>query len=321
MNGWCLTFMAEIQHHIYLLILNRCIMKKLTILVLALTFVMSSCNTSEELVKPTPVEDVADIQVGLEQLNDSYAQNLAGTRSFWGFLRKLTVCCADAAGFIFGGGIDASTKLSELADKYLPGGTKGAEIKASEPANGSSQLGEPATENWSPGIKDNSLSGLVPTEVGYIHNKFIIDKYSNGPIMSSAYDIEQQSLDDFLTPAQYVQYEGVVPADKLYASQDFSMQTARDVIEPIQNNVNISVQEYTEALTKKTNDVNIQNQLKITGKVLEGLQYVDDNDTTYITKARDIIKSSKVSAVTKDKLMDAISIANASAKLWITPSK
>lgn len=65
-------------------------MKKNVFIVLSLVFVMSSCNsTNEDLVMstpaPVPVEDVTDIQVGLNQLNNSYAKNVVETRSFLGF--------------------------------------------------------------------------------------------------------------------------------------------------------------------------------------------------------------------------------------------
>ena len=106
-----------------------------------------------------------------------------------------------------------------------------------------------------------------------------------------------------MDPANYSEYEALMPEDKLYASQKFSMQTVNDILEPIQNNNDISVYDYVISLTRKTSDDNIQKQLKITGQVLEGLQYVDDNDTTYITKAREIIENSKSSKEMKEKLL------------------
>ena len=137
-------------------------------------------------------------------------------------------------------------------------------------------------------------------------------------MFTSTYILREQSIDGFLTPANYSEYEELMPEDKLYASQKFSMQTVNDILEPIQNDNDISVHDYVISLTRKTSDDNIQKQLKIIGQVLEGLQYVDDNDTTYITKAREIIENSKSSKEMKEKLLDAISIANASAKLWVT---
>lgn len=77
----------------------------------------------------------------------------------------------------------------------------------------------------------------------------------------------------------------------------------------LKSNNNISVAGYINALVAKTDDNDIKDQLKIVGQVLEGLQYVGDNDTSYITKAREIIMKSKVSKQLQDKLLDAISIA------------
>ena len=298
-------------------------MKKNVFIVLSLVFVMSSCNsTNEDLFMstpaPVPVEDVTDIQVGLNQLNNSYAKNVVETRSFWGFLRKLGVCLADAAGFIFGGGVDGASKVSELADKYLPGNSDKSVSNEFGMISKDGHIDDGGEQRKQAVFKDCPLSGLKTNEVGYIHNKSILNRFSEGNMFTSTYILREQSIDGFLTPANYSEYEELMPEDKLYASQEFSMQTVNDILEPIQNDNDISVHDYVTLLTRKTSDDNIQKQLKITGQVLEGLQYVDDNDTTYITKAREIIENSKSSKEMKEKLLDAISIANASAKLWVT---
>lgn len=307
-------------------------MRKTFVIVMAtlvLVMSMASCsNTNEDLAVKADPESVTEIQTNLNLLNESYAHDAIETRSFWKFLRKLAVCCADVAGYILGGKADGATKLSELADKYLPKSSNSDpknngldSIFTEGPTNQAHLDSITGTGNFT--VKVDALSNLQPNEVGYVHNFVILNRYAQGELNSSTnvHEEEQaQSINELLTPDDFKQFEGIIPSDKLYATNAFSLQTVKDILEPIKNNKNISVSEYINALMKKTDDIDKQNQLKITGQVLEGLQYVDDNDTTYITKVREIIKRCCPSKAMQEKLFDAISIANASAKLWVTES-
>ena len=186
-------------------------MKKNVIIVLSLVFVMSSCNsTNEDLFMstpaPVPVEDVTDIQVGLNQLNNSYAKNVVETRSFWGFVRKLAVCFADAAGFIFGGGVDGASKVSELADKYLPGNNDKSVSNGAGMISEDGHIDAGGEQRKQAVFKDCPLLGLKTNEVGYIHNKSILNRFSEGNMFTSTYILREQSIDGFLTPANYSEY-------------------------------------------------------------------------------------------------------------------
>ena len=288
---------------------------------------MTSCsNSNEDFVSQPTVEPVTEIQTNLNALNNTYSHNVVGTRSIWGFLRKLAVCCADAAGFIWGGKLAGATALSELADKYLPAvhSTKTSDsfvdpygiVTESEPK----QFRPDSL--WNGIVKQDALSDLDSNELGYAHNKVILDHFKQGklPVQNPVYAQEEdQDVNQILSSGDFKQFEGSISSDKLYFSDQFTTQTLKDIIEPIKSNNNISVAGYINALVAKTDDNDIKDQLKIVGQVLEGLQYVGDNDTSYITKAREIIMKSKVSKQLQDKLLDAISIAYASSKLWVTP--
>lgn len=82
--------------------------------------------------------------------------------------------------------------------------------------------------------------------------------------------------------------------------------------------INKSVEEYFNDLKMQTSDQKKKDALEICSIVLDGLQCVDDNDTTYVKAATDIIKNSNVSQELKTTLLNGVSVAHASAKLWNT---
>lgn len=81
---------------------------------------------------------------------------------------------------------------------------------------------------------------------------------------------------------------------------------------------NKTVEEYFKELEAQTTDVQQKEALNICSMVLDGLQYVDDSDVTYAETATKIIQKSSLSLDLKKTLIDGISVANASAKLWNT---
>lgn len=81
---------------------------------------------------------------------------------------------------------------------------------------------------------------------------------------------------------------------------------------------NKTVEEYYEDLKNQTTDEKQKEALNICGMVLDGLQYVDDNDSSYAETATKIIKNSSIEPSMKATLLDGVSVANASAKLWNT---
>lgn len=296
------------------------------IAVITLTFFMSSCNSAhEDLVESSSRESVTELQTELSTLNNSYAYNNKNTRSIWKFLRSLAVCCADVAGYIYGRNVETACKASEMADMYLP---KTSIVNPNDYTNKygfievdtSSKVRIDTTTETSI-FKDDALLGLSPNEVGYVHNKLILDRNQKGESTNPFDSISKNNaitVKDMSIPYNFKEVEGLIPSEKLHITNDFSEQTLEEIIEPIKNNNNITVSEYIYELDKKTNDIDKKNQLKIMRQILEGLQYVDDNDTTYIAKARDIIRKSKIPNKFMEQLLDASSIAYASAKLWVT---
>ena len=82
--------------------------------------------------------------------------------------------------------------------------------------------------------------------------------------------------------------------------------------------VNKSVSEYIDDLILQTTNQQKKYALDVCKTVLDGLQYIDDTDTTYVKSVTETISNSNLSKELKKSIMDGISIADASAKLWNT---
>lgn len=78
--------------------------------------------------------------------------------------------------------------------------------------------------------------------------------------------------------------------------------------------VNELIEEYTSLTPNQT----IKDALGACGIVLEGLQYVEDNDSTYIEKAIDLVEASTIRPELKTAILNGISVADGSVKLWDT---
>ena len=63
----------------------------------------------------------------------------------------------------------------------------------------------------------------------------------------------------------------------------------------------------------------VKEELDVCGIFLEGLQMVDDNDTTYVSSAIELIDNSQLTPSQKMRMKESLSIGYASAKLWNTP--
>ena len=81
-------------------------------------------------------------------------------------------------------------------------------------------------------------------------------------------------------------------------------------------NADASIQDNMNAFKQFTNDPQKQEALDICGIVLEGLQNVSDENTTYIDQVNRLVDASPVGFQTKKMIKGGVSVADASAKLW-----
>lgn len=79
---------------------------------------------------------------------------------------------------------------------------------------------------------------------------------------------------------------------------------------------NSSISENINRLKTLADTQDKKDALEISGMVLDGLQYVEDADTTYIKRIDRTITDSNINPNLKRMVKDGVSVANASALLW-----
>ena len=79
---------------------------------------------------------------------------------------------------------------------------------------------------------------------------------------------------------------------------------------------NSSISENINRLKTLADTQDKKDALEISGMVLDGLQYVEDADTTYIKRIDRTITDSNINPNLKRMVKDGVSLANASALLW-----
>ena len=267
------------------------------ILFLAVSLV--SCN-NESICCDQNLEDnvvaVDAIKSDLLDLNVSYKQVQSKQKRMPKWLRLLIFGAADVAGGIWGG-VSGACGASSLAWTVT---------KAEMKAENNSQT---TSSQMAPTFKENNLQGIEKGSIGYIHNSVIssafvanedIYEMDNEEVLAVVFQALEKETDTSLSDAEKA--EVINYTNMIVSSFD----------------TNKSVEEYFNDLKTQTSDQKKKDALDICGIVLDGLQYVDDNDTTYVRAATDIIMKSNVSQELKTTLLDGVSVANASAKLWNT---
>lgn len=237
------------------------------------------------------------LKKNLLALNDEYS--VSQTRApKW--LRWLTASIVDVVTFIIDGGVGGAAGASKVA----------FDMTKSE-AN--SSLGIEASKSQfstNEDLKAGSLEGLDVSSVGYLHNKIIIELYkkhdgkftifTENLLLDEVFDIEK-SVTGFTNTAERITL-------------------SRGTIDRILklHYVCKTIPEYADSAKALTDDQSKKQAIEICGIITDGLQYVDDNDTTYINKVKELIDNSKLDEKTEKLVKEGISIAVASAKLWNT---
>lgn len=271
---------------------------------LVLIFSTSSCSNSvidNGLVTESPSTEMEVLTNDLRNLNTNYTS--ADTRMpKW--LRWLIFSTVDVAAFVIG---------------ELP-----TAISASSLAWTVTQPNTPQTPN---NPTNNSNSGYTVKEISPFSNNAF-----NQPVIGVAGNqhneiIKKAALANsnlFKKEPAYIVNTVLDETSKqmgvTYSAEE--RQYTYNLVSQMINyfDANKSINEYISDLKTLTTDQTKIDALDACGVVLEGLQYVDYSDSTYITKAMEIVKTSKVKPQLKEVIINGISIADGSSKLWNTDS-
>lgn len=275
-------------------------MKKLNFLlgVLAIVICLTGCNKeSEELptLSKNEVAAIESVKNELSELNVTYRSNLVPQTRIPKWLRWVIFGAADAAGAVFGG-VSGACAASTLAWTVTKAEVSKVETTTTQEAPASA-------------IKSDNLINIENGSIGYVHNVVIANTMVNNS------DIYSKSSEDVLdiVLTELGNQTGTVISESQKA--DIISNTTRIVNS---FDANKTVEEYYNELIQQTSDLKQKEALEICSIVLDGLQYVDDNDTSYIENATTIVKNSDLEPELKATLLDGISVANASVKLWST---
>ena len=275
-------------------------MKKLNFLlgVLAIVICLTGCNKeSEELptLSKNEVAAIESVKNELSELNVTYRSNLVPQTRIPKWLRWVIFGAADAAGAVFGG-VSGACAASTLAWTVTKAEVSNVETTTTQEAPASA-------------IKSDNLINIENGSIGYVHNVVITNTMVNNS------DIYSKSSEDVLdiVLTELGNQTGTVISESQKA--DIISNTTRIVNS---FDANKTVEEYYNELIQQTSDLKQKEALEICSIVLDGLQYVDDNDTSYIENATTIVKNSDLDPELKATLLDGISVANASVKLWNT---
>ncbi len=270
-----------------------------TLLAVAMVFSTTSCsNETDDILYQGEynVESFGKLKGDLLALNSTYEKkNPQDTRfKFKKWFRFLVCSVSDVGGLILSGfKMDSSISSSKEANKLL-----------NDIEDGVNRTPTKKT------VKDTALAGLVSGSAGYIHNMAIVNMYNQyGEAMDT---ISTERLVDITAKEVY----SLTNDPLLCSPKEEAVTLTKNIVAKL--DVTKSVTENMNALKTLTNDAQTKSELDICCVLLEGLQMVDDCDTTYVITADKLINDSDLPISEKNKIKEGLSVGFASAKLWNT---
>jgi len=260
---------------------------------LLIASVLFSCSNDQLCYEHRNDDAIETVKSDLVQLNVSY-QSKQTRAPKW--LRWLIFGAADVAGAIYGG-VGGACSASTLA------------WTITKPEMSTKTDYKDNTIQNAPVLKENNLQGISPETAGYTHNAVInsaftlnedLDKLNNEDVLSIVFQALENETGTYLSN---IEKNDIVEYTNMIVNTF---------------DTNKSIEEYFEDLKSQTIDQQKKEALDVCKLILDGLQYVNDSDTTYVTAATDIILNSNLNIEQKKTLIDGVSVANASAKLWNT---
>lgn len=277
-------------------------MKKITFLLFVIAFCFAGCSNESEIildkneVEPTTanVEQFKVLKEDFVKLNEWYVCKDVHTRNIFKKFHRLLIAAAfDTACFIIDGNFGTSISVSKLVYDILKDWEDKKEKKDSDKA-----------------LKQGALIDVDPKSAGYVHNLAIINMYN-----------EYGDSLKLLTTKELLNVSNREVSNitgQIYmAATDESCELIDNIAAKF--NPELSVSENIQSVKSIITDETVKEELDVCGIFLEGLQMVDDNDTTYVSSAIELIDNSQLTPSQKMRMKESLSIGYASAKLWNTP--
>lgn len=274
--------------------MNKNTIFKALLVSFAFGFLSVSCSsnsleeTSDLSKNGTEIETLKN---DLRSLNTDYS--MSATR---GWFRWLIFGAADVGGFLLGN-ITGATSASTLAWTVTKNDTP------KTPQTPSGLIVE------SSDFKNSTQTVKVSGTLGQQHNTIIVNTKNNNPNLF--YENPQVIINQIMDETE--KETGLT-----YSAED--RQYTCDLLTNMMKyfDTDKTIDEYIGNLKTLAKNQAQLDGLDACAVILEGLQNVDDNDTTYVARAIDIVKKSNINPDLKKSLLDGISIADGSAKLWNT---
>ena len=204
-----------------------------------------------------------------------------------GLKRVLLVVAADVAGALLSGdvgtGVSCSTLVNQLINEY------NKEI-----------------EN-----RKNALANVPPGTPGYEHNVTILNIYDRYGVVG----VDTLSLEE-IADASVQEYSKLTGVSYTEKEKNEMCKLLKEI--ELNFDESKSISQNMEFLASLSADPVKKRAINVCAIVVEGLQYVDDEDTAYLADATEIINNSDLSPQEKTAILDGFSVADASAKLWVT---
>lgn len=283
-------------------------MKKIIVFLLLLVAVLNlSCSTDvTETIPQVPNEEQAltALNNDFKVINADYEKQLSQTRMSW-FKRALLTVIADVGSYIENNSLgEAVTASVQCWKKHKKKDLDDLSVTTVD------KNGKSVWEDYT--LDDFKASALQDANnfstIGKAHNSLSIrisSEISNNPeVLSTSEMIE--CVNSSLTNN-----------DELY-NRFYTPTTNPELVDQIVNTIdfNKSIRDNVNNCKKLTNDKSKQQIWDICGTVIEGLENVSDEDTQYVKLLNKSVTDSSLSPELQKQLLDCISIAESSARLW-----
>ena len=276
--------------------------------VCCLTFLFVSCTneTALSLKSHEDTNELALVKNEISRLNKEMEVKPSNvlTRGHKKWVRWLIVGLADVSGYALGGGVGGAVSASSLAWTVTKDDVKKDEVKVDK------KLNLPDFINFSD-FKPVPRNGFTSADnVGDLHNSLSIDVIEHF----------RDSIQNFST-SEFIQHTNTLLKRKgITIDNDIDTLKAYKSIKGISElfDSNLTIEENVKRLKTLTDDEKEKDLVDICGLIINGLEKVDDNDTEYTKQLCTIVNKTNLTSAMKKKVLDCISIADSSSKLWNT---
>lgn len=310
-------------------------MKKIVFVFALCAMFITSCSNNEEVVEKKEettknvenlhkIDDKAYLELSgkIDHLKQSKEFNIARTRGFWGWLKRITrtVFC-DAVGAVVGslggpggsvmGAISASAFSAFNEKNHNPGQwlTRSAyDVSMTNSASVAMQgLIVPAASGRKASITDS---------IGYVHNEIFVSLANNSKDANAWLDKDYDSFKASLK--QQILKDPILKKCSAISTKDLVSANVDIIEEKVaswNNDQLSSSQMRDEAILMAPTQ---KDQINVLYDIICGIEELDGNAITedYIHEVYKLIESSSLSAKDKESLKMGVSVGFASSRLW-----